>query len=76
MLLTKGRDDGTSDAVGHTDCKDAHGPGVLQTKLELVSLALHTSTQRVHHTEKSNETPVKKKLFEKYINKAPLTRLT
>lgn len=40
MLLTKGRNDGTCDAVGHTDCKDTHGPGVLQAKLELVGLTL------------------------------------
>ena len=44
MLLTKGRNDGTCDAVGHTNCKDAHGPGVLQAKLELVGLTLQTKT--------------------------------
>lgn len=40
MPLTKGGNDGASDAVGHTDCKDAHGPSVLQAKLELVGLTL------------------------------------
>lgn len=44
-LLTKGRNDGTRNAVGHTDCKDTHGPGVLQAKLELVGLTLQTQTQ-------------------------------
>lgn len=45
MSLTKGRNDGTRDAVGHTDCKDAHGPGVLQAELELIGLTLHMETQ-------------------------------
>ena len=40
LLLTKGCNDGTRDAVGHADCKDTHGPGVLQAKLELIGLAL------------------------------------
>lgn len=38
--LTKGDDDRAGDAVGHADSEDAHGPGVLQAKLELISLAL------------------------------------
>ena len=46
MSLTKGRDDGTCDAVGHGDSKDAHGPGVLQAKLELIGLTLQTKTQK------------------------------
>ena len=45
MLLTKRCNDGTCDAVGHTDCKDTHGPGVLQAKLELIGLALQMKTQ-------------------------------
>lgn len=45
VLLTKGRNDGTCDAVGHTDCKDAHGPGVLKAKLELIGLTLQMKTQ-------------------------------
>lgn len=45
MMLTKGRNDGTCDAVGHTDCKDTHGPGVLKAKLELIGLTLQTKTQ-------------------------------
>lgn len=40
VLLTKGCNDGTRDAVGHTDSKDTHGPGVLKAKLELISLTL------------------------------------
>ncbi len=45
MLLTKGCNNGTCDAVGHTDCKDTHGPGVLQAKLELIGLTLQMKTQ-------------------------------
>lgn len=41
--LTEGSNDGTGDAVGRTDCKDTHGPGVLQAKLELVGLTLQTN---------------------------------
>lgn len=44
MLLTKWCNDGTRDAVGHADCKDTHGPGVLQAKLELIGLTLQTKT--------------------------------
>lgn len=44
-LLTKRCNNGTCDAVGHTDGKDAHGPGVLQAKLELIGLALQVKTQ-------------------------------
>lgn len=40
ISLTKGRNDGTCDAVGHTDSKDTHGPGIFQAKLELISLTL------------------------------------
>lgn len=46
VSLTEGRNDGTCDAVGHADCEDTHGPGVLQAKLELIGLALWTQTQR------------------------------
>ena len=45
MLLTEGCNDGTCDAVGHTDSKDTHGPGVLQAKLELIGLTLQLETQ-------------------------------
>lgn len=58
MLLTKGRNDGTCDAVGHTDCKDTHGPGVLQAKLELVGLTLqikNTSTMRFSILKQSSD---------------------
>lgn len=44
-LLTKWCNDGTRDAVGDTDGKDTHGPGVLQAKLELIGLALQVKTQ-------------------------------
>lgn len=47
VWLTKGCNDGTCDAVGHTDCKDTHGPGVLQAKLELIGLTLWMKTQTV-----------------------------
>lgn len=40
MSLTKGCNDGTCDAVGHTDSKDTHGPGILQAKLKLIGLTL------------------------------------
>lgn len=45
MLLTKGCNNRTCDAVGHTDCKYTHGPGVLQAKLELIGLSLQMKTQ-------------------------------
>lgn len=64
MLLTKGRNDGTCDAVGHTDCKDTHGPGVLQAKLELVGLTLqikNTSTMRFSILKQRHENKISMK---------------
>lgn len=73
MLLTKGCNDGTCDAVGHTDCKDAHGPGVLQAKLKLIGLTLqintHTHRVRFSHLRARSNVP-------DMTRKSPLTRLT
>ena len=44
--LTKGHDNGASDAGSQADSKDAHGPGVLQTKLELIGLALERDKEQ------------------------------
>lgn len=47
IILTKGDNDGAGDAVGHDDREDAAGPGILQSKLELIGLALGHNQQ--HH---------------------------
>lgn len=52
--LTKRCDDGTRDAVGHTDGKDTHGPGVLQAKLELVGLTLQVKNANTLLTSECN----------------------
>lgn len=39
-ILTKGDNNGTGDAICHDNGKNATGPGILQSKLELVSLVL------------------------------------
>ena len=44
-LLTKRCNDGTCEAVGHADGKDAHGPCVLQAELEFIGLTLQVETQ-------------------------------
>lgn len=79
MLLTKGRNDGTCDAVGHGDCKDAHGPGVLQAKLELVGLTLQIQQQQKETRNHSELFQFQIKAHVKALTlarKAPLTRLT
>ena len=56
-ILTKGHYNGTGDAVGHTDGNDTHGPRILQTKLELIGLALQVEreSERARERERKRE---------------------
>lgn len=72
MRLTKGGNDGASDAVGHTDCKDAHGPSVLQAKLELVGLTLrNVERTREQHLSPADMNPQRRREIGKAASTNP-----